>query len=465
MTSLTRRILSLGGGWLLPLSLCFAQSGMVSVADFGASPSASATTNFKAIQKAFQQYPNGRILVPPGVYAIDNSTGAIYIENFNGELKFEGDAEFVFQDLSQGGLRFVGGSGARLEGIHTNYRSQPSVRVANVLTFTSTTDFFLKDVIAENSPGAAIWFASSIRPKVTNAHVNFALADGIAFVNSEDCMLMNYTSIGTWDNGLAFYSYSDQPDLNGGFVKNIRITNSNAHGVAIVGPSNVVLSDFVIDTTQGSAVMVGTDYAYAMRHSDMVLVEHGHIRNSGLLPPAPNTNTNANKYGLEYTDPVSCVFSDIEIENSANRAVSGAAANAKIFLRNIRSRSNQSDGAFIFYKTKYVDISDSIAENSPAQGFAFDQVATALMGRLKAVNASQTNSLRRAMWFQNGQFLSAHELLVMDNQTVPTGYIVGASSSTGYNQTGVVQGVSGSITYGAMKVQAYAPNVHFSEAN
>lgn len=420
---------------------------------------ANAGTNAKAFATAFANYPNGKIVVPPGNYAVDNSNGGIYAPNFNGELKFEGGAKLIFQNLSSNGIRFVGGSNTRIEGLHGTYATMPTDRVANELTFTSMTNLVLKDITAENSPGAGIWLSECIRPQILNAHAYNVLADGLALVNSLNPTVVNVTTINTIDNGLAFYNYSDQPNNNGGFVQNVNVRTSNAHGITVVGPSNVIISGFQINGTQGSAVWVGTDVAYGMRTSDSVMIHNGSILNPGTLPPAPNTNANANKYGLEYTTPVSCLFSDIYIENAPGRAVSGSAPNGKIFLRNVRSKGNGNDAAFVFYQTKYVDIADSMAENSGGSGFAFNYVPIAMANRLKAMNTSTTNSLHRAAWFQNGNFVAVNELMVADTQGTPTGNIVGTSDASGYVQKGAMNGIGGAINNGSLTIQSYSPKV------
>lgn len=451
--------------WLSLAVPVMAQSaGTIVVTDLGAkSDGTDPAGTTKAFLQAFSQCPSCQIVVPPGNYALNNSNGGLFINNFSGEFLFQGGATLIFQDISSDGLQFFGGTGARVTGLHATYVTPPTARVGNQLCFNNMTDLVLKDVLSEYSNGSGIWIAQCIRPKVINAHVTNALADGLAFVNSQDAQVANLTTLNTHDNGLAFYTYSGQASLPGGSATNIHVTNSHAHGIAVVGTSFVTVSGFTIDTTQASAVFVGADAAYSMLPPDHVLVQNGTAINAGQLPVLPGTNP-GNPFGIEYNTPVSAMFANIEIVNAKGRSVSGTAPSGKVFLNNIRSRKNAADGDFVFYQTGYVDVSDSSADNGKGTGFAFDTVGTAIANRLKSTNQSQTNSLHRAVWFQNGLFVSGHELLVTDTQATPTGNVVGTADGAN-KQKGAIHGVAGAVLKGSVSLQNYSPGVVLADQN
>ncbi len=420
----------------------------------------NATFNYATLMNAFYLYPNAKIIFPPGNYAIDNSPGAIPITNFNGEIKCEGGAVLLFQDNTQGGLRFTGGAGMRIVGLHGRYPNNPTLRLATHFAWTGGTDLFIRDIVVDNSPGAGILITSVVRPKVINATVSNTLADGLAFANCTEAQLTSLTTANTRDNALAFYDYAALAEGAGGMISNVHVYQSYAHGIAVVGTSDVTVSGFVIDTTRGSAVFSGQDPTYATRVSDKVIFEHGLIQNAGTLLPRP-TNT----YGIEYNQPISVTFSDIRILNNTGRAVSGNGVSSRIYMRNIRSENNTETDAFVFYRTAFVDISDCLAVNSPGNGFTFNQVPLVIARRLKTVNVSQSNALHRAIWFQDGAQVAASDLMVADYQSIPTGYIVGTSNSPGYIESGSIHSVLSAIVNGALKVQNYAANVKFSDIN
>lgn len=414
------------------------------------------TETTQAFQRAFDNYPNGKIIVPPGTYAIDNSSGAMVVNGFNGELKFEGGAVLMFQSNLQGGIRFIGGKGARIEGLHGNYLEKPTIRHVDEFSFTSSNDYSLKNVIAENSPAAGFLFTLCYRPKVVNATAQNALADGFIFANCKDAELTNLTSDNTLDNGLALYNYELYENLNGATITNVQVSNSYAHGIAVLGTTDVVISGFLVDTTRGSAVIVGQDAVYKTRISDNVTIQHGYVRKSGTITPPGGTT-----FGLEYNQPITAVFSDILVEGSAGRSVSGTGATSRVYFRNIRSKDNTQNDAFVFYKTAFVDISDCTAENSPGTGFFFNQVDVTVAHRLKAINVAQASNLNRAVWFENGNYLSAAELMIVDNQSAPTGFVVGTVNG-GSNTRGSIHGLISAIANGQMVINNYASDVKVS---
>ncbi len=425
------------------------------VTDLGAfNDGTNATVNWNVLGKAFYNNPNGKLMFPPGDYAIDNSLGAITINNFNGEIKFEGNARLLFQDNSKPGLHFNGGTGMRIDGLNGNYPNNPTARVAAEFAWTGGADIFIKNIVAQNAPGSAIELTNTIRPKIMNASVTNTLADGVQLENCTDVVLSNVTTVNTADNGVALYNYSTQPDGNGGSLSNIKVVQSQAHGIAVLGTSNVTVSGFVIDGTRGSAIFVGQDFVYATRVSDHVVIEHGIVLNAGSVQPTP-----ANSYGIEFNQPISAIFSDIEIVNNIGRAVSGTGPTSRIYLRNIRTINNTKSDAFSFNQTGLIDVSDCVAINSAGAGFSFTQVPMVIARRLKAINAAQSTSLHRAFWFQNGSHISASDLIVIDDQPTPTGYVVGTSNSTGYAESGSIHNVTSSIANGKLVVNNYAPAV------
>src|SRR5262249_33506117 len=75
----------------------------VSVTSYGAfSDGTHAIQTTAAFKSAFSENPSAQIIVPPGAYAIDNSSGPLIIINFNGELRFQGQAQLVFNTPTQG---------------------------------------------------------------------------------------------------------------------------------------------------------------------------------------------------------------------------------------------------------------------------------------------------------------------------------------------------------------------------
>ncbi len=421
---------------------------------------AGATTN--AFYTALNYYPTSKIIVPPGTYAIDNTRGSLYVGNFSGEIEFQGGAQLVFLSQAHGGLRFVGGTGARIHGLHGMYQSVATVRTEEEFSFQNMTDLTIDSAIAQNSPGMGFLFTLCVRPKVSNVTVSYASADGLAFANTQNAQLVNYTAEYTADNGLAFYNYNYLADWNGGSVKNVHISQVvGAHGIAVAGTSNVVVNDFVIDGTHGDGIWVSEDPVYATRNATNVVFEHGVILGAGTVPANPMVQSVPNNYAIEYTNADNVLFSDIRIQGSQGRAVAGVSPQGRFRFHNIRVSNNLSADAFVLGQTAFVEIADCSSLNSPGMGFAFNGVTLLIARDLKVVNSSSQGGLNRAMWFQNGNFLTASNLSVTDDRQTPMGYIIGASDGNTL-QKGSIQGIVSAVSGGSLVVNKYSPGVKFS---
>ncbi len=432
----------------------------VTVTSYGAFPDgthpAQTTAAFK---NAFSENPSAQIIVPPGVYAIDNSSGALMVTNFTGELRFQGQAQMVFNTPGRGGLWFSGGAGAHIYRLRMTYSQPPSVRVNNeeALKFLNTTDTLLSDVSITYSPASAVLFFQCVRPKVMNAVVRQPLADGTQFANSQDPQIVNFSADHPGDDGLSFVNYANFSDSSGGTAENITVTGSAAHGISVLGQSNVVVSGFVINGTSASGLLCGADPAYNTRASAGVRLAHGIIQNAGTVAPV-----GTNRYGIEFSLQSSCTFSDIEVQGSAGRGVGGMAPSGRVRLSGIRVSGNLSGEAFNFYQTQLVEVSDSTADTSPDVGFYFNQCNTVVANNLTTINVSRTNPLARAIWFDSDHLISGSNFSIVDTQSTATGYVVGSGqSSVVVNVRGVIRGINAILETGQLSIQNLNSNLIF----
>jgi hypothetical protein len=424
---------------------------MLNVLDLGArndGQGSSATT--AAFQSAFQIAAQGQIRVPAGRYSIDNSAGPLQVRGFSGELLFEGGASLEFTNSQNGGIWFTGGTGARIRGLHVTYATAPAIRNSpqEAVKFSGTADTLLTDSWIERSPAAGILFYDSIRPRVTNATIQNTLADGLHFANSQDAQVTGLNTLNTGDDGLAFVNYSQNPNRNGGTATNIIVRQSHARGITVVGTSDVVITNFVIDGTSSSGLLCGQDQLYNTRSPDRVQFSSGVIRNAGTVLPLVGNN-----YGIEFNSQKKCSFSDIEISEPAGRGVGGLAPEGSVRVENVRVRGNLKGEGFSFVRTASVEVSGSVAENSPSYGFFFGQNARVVVKGITAINSSTANSLGRAIWFENNECVVGSDMTVVDDQASPTGYIVGGFQDSEVIQRGTANGISASIDHGSLKVQ------------
>ncbi len=422
----------------------------INVLDLGARSDGQNTgSTTSAFRTAFQRATQGQIRVPSGRYAIDNSAGPFIVHGFSGELLFEGGATLVFTDPQNGGIWFEGGTGARIRCLHVTYAIAPTIRNSpqEAVKFSGTVDTLLTDPWIDRSPAAGILFYDSIRPRVVNATVQNTMADGLHFANSQDARVTGLTAINTGDDGLAFVNYSQYTDRNGSAAANIIVRQSHARGITVVGTSDVLITNFLIDGTSSSGILCGQDQSYNTRASDRVQFSNGIVRNAGTVLPLAG-----NGYGIEFNRQKSCSFSNIEIVDAAGRGVGGFAPDGTVRVDNVTVKGNLRDEGFSFARTGVVEVSNSVVENSPSYGFFFGQNARVLVKGISAINSSTANALGRAIWFENNERVFANDMTVIDDQPSPTGYVVGGVQDGTTTQRGSVNGLSASIEHGSLKL-------------
>lgn len=443
---------------LLPAALWGQSSSVVSVMDLGAHNDGSDPGDTTAaFNQAFAANPSGEIVIPAGTYALDNSQGPIQVNRFSGVVTVAGSATLVFQDPTQGGLYFNGGTGARIYGLTATYQTPPATRSesAMALQFSQTTDTSLNEVNITSSPGAGILFYESVRPKVRNAVIQNTLADGLHFANCQNPQAINISTNNTGDDGLAFVNYAASANYTGGSASNVTITNSASRGISVVGQSNVIVSNFTVNTTASSGILCAYDASYQTRIPANVSFSAGLIQNAGGAP-----NPVGNNYGIEYNGVGSCSFSNIQVMQSAGRGVAGMAPNGSISVTGVQVQQNSSGEAFSFNQTAQVSLSASEADNAAAYGFYFANCGNVTVNGITASNVSLLSGLHRAIWFESNQSVVASGLTVIDSQSSPTGYVVGTYDG-GVSQSGLVNGVTAVLANGTLRIQNNSSNVQF----
>ncbi len=445
-------------------SLIGAESpSIVNVIDLGArSDGTDAVQTTAAFLKAFASNPAGEVVVPAGSYLLDNSSGAIVVHDFNGQLSFKGSALLVFTANTKGGMWFIGGTGARVQGLRATYQSAPTRRNSpeEEIKFSDTIDTSVSDISVSNSPAAGVLFYNCIRPKVTNAVIRDTWADGLHFANCQDSQATNVTAINTGDDGLAFVNYAAGPNNTGGAAYNVTVRDSQSRGIAVVGQSNVTISNFSVDDTASSGLLCAYDSAYNTRKPANVLFSSGTVSNAG----KPNKPI-GNNYGIEYDGQVSCSFSDIQVTGSAGRGLAGMSPDGSVSVANVRISQNREGDAFSFFKTSQVRVSGSSADTAPGYGFFFGQCGTVVATGLSARNSGQSGSLHRAIWFEDNHSIAASGLTVLDTQTQPTGFIVGSYDSSDGSQSGVINGITSGIDHGSLSIQNQSRNLRLQNVS
>lgn len=425
----------------------WAQNAIVSVTDYGAynnGTNASATTT--AFKKAFSAAMNGKVIVPPGTYAIDNSAGPIVLSNFTGEFKFEGSARVVFQTSGQGGFTFSGGGSARVVGFRGGYASPSSKSGVAALAFSNTSNSQVDQVTIDSSSGVGIYFSNCTEPKVSNAHIQNTAAEGLRFDNNRAPEAANVAVIGAAGDGVLLYSASGTSGRDGGALTNITVENSTDKGISVIGQTRVNIANFLVDTVSSSGVYCAAESGSASPIE--VQFQNGIISSAG-------------SFGIEFQNPGSCTFANIEIKYAQGHAVYGSAPSGVMNFQNVRVRTSQTGNGFNVMNTSQIRVTESTVEDAAGYGFFFDSCGSILASGLKTYNVSKSNTLRRAMWFQNGTSVVAFNLTLMDDQSTATGYIVGTSGM----KKGSLHSLNSNLSNGTMQVANNSSGVSVTMVN
>jgi hypothetical protein len=226
--------------------------------------------------------------------------------NFNGTLFFDPNAVLMCTAITRGCLELTGGSGARIVNVRIAYSSQPTTRGTEyAIHLFQTTDTIVDGAVVEMSPGAGLLADQSTRPVVTRAVIGplpqfHTLADGIHFSNCQDPKVSDSTVNNSGDDGIAFLNYASGPNNSGGLASNVVVRNSATRGITVVGQSDVIVSNFLVDTTVDAGILCTEDTTYSTQIPDRVIFRNGIIKNTGSL-------------GAYFESAKSCEFSDLEI--------------------------------------------------------------------------------------------------------------------------------------------------------
>lgn len=416
------------------------------------------------------RYSSTNVIFPPGDYYIDNSTaeperglhpsGYIVIDGYEGELTMESDARFVFTDNERSGLYFYTGTDAKFRGFTSAFQTAPANRLstAGALTFDNTSDTMVEDTQIYGSPGAGVIFFKSIRPSVYGAVIKGTMADGLHFANCQNGKADDIFAENTGDDGLAFVNYNNEgdPDHSGGYATNITVKDGKGRGITVIGQSGVTIDGFTVDGTSFSGLMGAYDEFFNTRVPANALFMNGEVYNAGtVVDPAGKIG---NHIGIEIDAVDSVEFRNIKVVSPADRGVtavatrevSGTATEGMIRLTNIEVQDAPAGGFTLLGGTQYLD--DLTVRDVGGRGVYVGNSELANYGKLTSINASKTDTLRRAFDFEHNARVEGGELHVVDNQASPTGYKI----STYGTQSGTLGTVYDQVSNGNLVIDNFS---------
>lgn len=422
----------------------------VPASSLGIRPSNTAAENRAAFIEGLTGF-DGHVAFEAGDYLFDNSdpkddNSGITVQDFIGKLTLLPGARIVFTDPAERGVWFRGGEGAVVEGWNSAFRTKPTERsnARELLAFYDTIDTFIFNCRMEGSAAAGLLFGECIRPQVIGATIRNTMADGLHFANCEDVRASNILTQNTGDDGLAFVNYGGRSDRRGGIAANIRVYRADARGISVVGQSEVTVSNFFVDTTAASGLIVAQEQSYNTRVPSDVRLSNGIVKNAGTMPGSAGPEDGTPRDGIFLSSVGENVeINDIRIVSPHEHGINALYANndRQIHLSNVYIKDAGSGGVLLREQAE-VFLDEILVDGSEGVGFSFMDNDRLNYGRLVAINTCRSDPSNRAFNFERNRRIHGELLQIeaTDSQAAHIGAEVNASgthSASGQAQKGI----------------------------
>lgn len=417
----------------------------------GLSPDKSPLENREAFVENLSG-SSGHFVLEAGNYLFDNAypdseDSEITVWGFRGKLTMLPAARIVFTDPTKRGLRFRGGMGAVIEGWNSAFQTAPTARynARELLAFTGTTDTLVLGCRIEGSAAAGLLFEQCLRPQVIGLSVRNTMADGLHFANCADAFATDVLTHNTGDDGLAFLNYGQRRDLRGGTASNIRVYDAAARGISVIGQSAVIVSDFFVDGTAASGLIVAREESYDTRVPSDVRLSNGVVKNAGTLSESGESAQDATPRDGLFLSAVgnNISVSGVRILSPRGRGVYALYPdNARqIRLDDIHVENAGLEGVQIRDQAE-VSLDEVVVQGSGGTGFEFLDNERVSYGRMVAAATSRTDPESLAFNFERNRYIRGETLQIeaTDSDAEYSGTRVNASgdhAASGSVQSGV----------------------------
>ncbi|MGA3049727.1 MAG: right-handed parallel beta-helix repeat-containing protein [Terracidiphilus sp.] len=437
------------------------------------------TIDSDVIQSIINSNPNGTIYFPLGLYRLHNSSfdqPGLLFQNFHGTAIMQSGARFLCDTITVGVagqcIYILNSSNATFANFDIGYIGDAALPYPrseagnNALLVEDSQNITISNTLVEHSPGPGIWVTGSTGINFLNGtSVNNTTADGLHFENDGSSSVVGYFSQNTGDDALSATNQSTGVINCGLSATNIQIYRSLSSGIADRGACDASFSNFYIDTTANSGLMIGADANFNMLAPTSATFTNGTVLSAGrysspVVAGKDCIDISASQ-GTSITN-VACVYpliSGIRTDGGANAVtLNGVTVDAapnlgfqiddatNVWLTNTISR-NSAGGGYVF-NTGYSwgSVVGAYACNSGLYGFYHAGVSNVAESNLVSYDSSEGNSSNRAWWAENGSSnISLNGIKLFDDQTTQP-IVVG---SVGGNGTININGVSLDSTLGA----------------
>jgi hypothetical protein len=260
------------------------------IKDFGAACNGSNDDTAAFTHALSATYTGRSIFVPAGKCMIHNTGGAL-TTTFSGKLYGEGfNSQIVCNTTDEPCLAFNSANGLVLSDLNIYYSSSATSRInsANMVSVYQATGFSANRLWLHDGASAGLSTVASTEITISDIHVFNMKANGLMFSNVSDAKVSN---LSCRINGDACFetSYYTSVASSGGTpaqsCQNITldgmISSSDQDGININACNHVSISNFVIDGSLATSIVIQQDPTTTTNHwPDFVTVTNGSITNT-----------------------------------------------------------------------------------------------------------------------------------------------------------------------------------------
>ena len=451
-----------------PLSYSLPAATTANVRQMGAAGNGS-TNDSNAIQSIINSHPYDTIYFPAGLYLLHNRyTPGLEFNNFHGKAIMQNGARFLCDTIATpvagSCIRFVNSSNVTIGNFEIGYVGDSALpfnrnNAGNTaMLIEDSQNVVVTNTTIEHSPGPGIWVQTSNNVQfLGGTSVNDTTADGLHFENVGSAVVDNYFSQNTGDDALEWNNTSTGQVNCGLTASNIQIYRSLSSGIAVRGGCGGSFSNFYVDTSANSGLIVAQDPNFATLVPKNNVFTNGTVLNSGRFnsPVVSGKDCiDVSKSAGSTFNNIACVFplingaridggadsvtlNGVTVDAAPNVGFAmGAATN--VWLKNTVSRTS-AGGGYVFIGTNGGSIDNGYACNSGGYGLYHAGTSGIAETNLTLYDSSEGNSSNRAWWAESGSSrISVNGVSLRDDITSNT-IVVG---EVGGNGTITINGVS-----------------------
>lgn len=261
-------------------------------------------------------HPDAAVLLAAGDHEINNP---LVVSGRSGTLEFAPGARLRARNRDVGGVRFVQSCCLTVVGFRIDWVAPPTTRshFGAGLMFVDCAETEVRDCGVTDAPGAGLHFDVCQRVRVDEVDIVGSSADGVHFANCTEVIAAGLRTRDTGDDGVACVDYRSKPAGSNLNLSRISVIRSRARGISVVGSSDVRISDFSVEQTASSGLLIGEDHHYRTRRPAGVVITSGKVSGGGQFLPSVG-----NPFGVEVIGADRVELSEMAVIDPRSRAVS-----------------------------------------------------------------------------------------------------------------------------------------------